>query len=68
MSLKYNAMVSRLIDLQDSPPKTSKYDKENFTNMNIFSKIETLDNKKNSSLTEKMRRVIRQKVSDETEF
>lgn len=63
MSLKYNALVNKLLEVQNSPPKTSKYEKENFTRMNVFSKIESLGYKKNSSLTEKMRKVIRKKVN-----
>ena len=43
------------------PPLTDKYEKMNFHNMNIFSKIQALPNYKNKKLTEQIRRIVRNK-------
>lgn len=60
--IRNNVMVQRLIEDQNNPPLTTNYEKENFQNMNIFSKIQELPNKKNSRITEKIRKIIRKKV------
>lgn len=62
MKLRYGVLAQHMIDEQNKTPSTTKYEKENFKNMNIFNKMKEIPNKKNVRITERIRKVVRDKV------
>lgn len=62
MIIPPQAQMNQLKEEAERPPLTDNYEKINFKNMNIFSKITDLPNHKNKKTTEKFRKIIRDKV------
>lgn len=54
-------IVNKMIEHMHQPPLTDNFEKINFKNMNIFSKIQALPNHKNKKLTEHVRTIVRNK-------
>lgn len=55
------SVVSKLVENMHQPPLTDKFEKINFKNMNVFSKIQALPNFKNKNITKEIRKIFRTK-------
>ena len=61
-------LFEKICEHTNQPPLTEYFEKVNFSNMNIFSKIQALPNHKNKQTTLKIREILRNKDKIDTQY